>query len=176
MNIFNNRNDNALQRRHTKELEALTPNTDVKLDGSEWARLANQRLHRERHPHEPTHKDVLTSAEVTKNILHHESRQTAVEHWFCPISSTYEAVDAASDRATELLQNKRLGEVLEIVDGSWSASIEGKVTDGDKGTFWTDDSSEYFECRPSGESRVIKRARVSGSFSIATDHKIPAKG
>jgi hypothetical protein len=120
MQLFHSNDNNAKeQRRHTKELEALAANADVQLDGSEWARLANQRLHRDRRPQTDPNLNVMTSSLVAKNLSadHVESR-CAVEHWFCPVPSTYEAVDESSVRAAELLDSKRLGEVSKEVDQS----------------------------------------------------------
>jgi len=116
MQLFHSNDDAREQRKHTKELEALPANADVQLDGSQWARLANQRLHRDRRPQTDPNLNVMTSPQVAKNLSadHVESRG-AVEHWFCPVPSTYEAVDESSDRAAELLASKRLEEVMKDV-------------------------------------------------------------
>src|SRR5271170_6931931 len=137
MSIF----DTSEQRRHTKELEMLPANADVHLDGSEWARLANQRIHRERHPSQTNH-DLLTSSQAMKCLVDHRAAKTAVQHWCSPIPPTYHAhqssVDLTKTRTTELMQNTRLGEVLSNVDQDWTAAAPGKTTDAHDGEFWSD--------------------------------------
>jgi hypothetical protein len=73
-------------------------------------------------------------------------------------------------RATELLTEKRLAEVLKDVEQSWTSSAEKKVVDGDGGKYWTAASSEYFEARhPSISSTRL--AKMSGSFKKVNENR-----
>jgi hypothetical protein len=144
--------------KHKQELEHLSEDAAVHLDGGEWARLANQRLQRERHPEKDPRRNVLTNSQAVNIVADHKFGETAADHWFSPTPATYQAIDSAASRATELLQSKRLGEVLKDVEETWVPFAEGKVVDEDKEEFWSAASSEYFESR----HRTVTNTRLPG--------------